>query len=312
MSSQILSKPLPYIALIIAHVIWGINTVVAKVTLQEFPPMTLAFLRFSLATIFLIPFFLAETKKVKINSKDVPKLTLVGILIITLNIAFFFEGLSRTSVVSASVLTLTVPIFSVLLGWIFLKEKIYTANLAGILFGFLGALVILNIPLFFLGNFSPGEMTGNLLLILASFSWVIGSIVSRECLKKYPSMIVTSFAFLVGVVTFLLPAAKEYLTNPLWVGKVTMLGVFGLFYMTLLSSISAYFLFEWGLAKTSASQANLFSYIMPFISITLAVMILNEKITTPIIFGSILIFAGVYLGTLAKETHHKIHKFHRY
>jgi len=311
-SSKIFSHPLPYLALLIAHIIWGINTVVAKITLQEFPPMSLAFLRFTLATIFLIPFFLAETKKVKINSKDIPKLTLIGILIITLNIAFFFEGLTKTSVVSASVLTLTVPIFSVLLGWLFLKEKIYTANLAGILFGFLGALVILNIPLLFLGTFSPEEATGNLLIVLASLVWVIGSIVSRQMLQKYPSMIVTSFAFLVGVVTFLLPAAKEYLTNPLWIQKVTMLGVFGLFYMTLLSSISAYFLFEWGLAKTSVSQANLFNYIMPFISIALAVIILNEKITTPLIFGSILIFAGVYLGTLAKEAHHKIHKFHRY
>jgi len=39
---------------------------VAKITLQEFPPMTLALLRFSLASLLLAPFFLAETKKVKI------------------------------------------------------------------------------------------------------------------------------------------------------------------------------------------------------------------------------------------------------
>jgi len=64
MSSQILSKPLPYIALIIAHLIWGANFVVAKVTLEEFPPMSLAFLRFSIASLLLIPFLL--TVKVSI------------------------------------------------------------------------------------------------------------------------------------------------------------------------------------------------------------------------------------------------------
>src|SRR3990167_7897815 len=99
MSSQILSKPLPYLALLIAHLIWGANFVVVKITLQEFPPMSLAFLRFSFASLFLAPFFLAETKKVKINKKDLPKLITIGILIVALNITFFFEGIKRTTAI---------------------------------------------------------------------------------------------------------------------------------------------------------------------------------------------------------------------
>ena len=74
MSSGILTKPWPYLALIIAHVIWGANFVVAKVTLQEFPPHTLAFFRFALASLLLAPFFIAQTKKVKIKAADLPKL----------------------------------------------------------------------------------------------------------------------------------------------------------------------------------------------------------------------------------------------
>ncbi|MCL4365991.1 DMT family transporter, partial [Patescibacteria group bacterium] len=72
MSSQILKKPIPYLVLLFAHLIWGANFVVAKVTLQEFPPMSLAFLRFAFASLLLAPFFLAETKKVKIDKKDLP------------------------------------------------------------------------------------------------------------------------------------------------------------------------------------------------------------------------------------------------
>src|SRR3989344_1975809 len=102
MSSQILSKPLPYLALLIAHLIWGANFVVAKITLQEFPPMSLAILRFAFASLFLAPFFFAETKKIKIKKQDLPKLIAIGILIITLNITFFFEGIKRTTVINAS------------------------------------------------------------------------------------------------------------------------------------------------------------------------------------------------------------------
>lgn len=312
MSSQIFSSPLPYLALFIADIIWGANFVVAKITLQEFPPNSLAFLRFTFAALLIAPFFIIQSKKVKIDPHDLPKLIAIGILIITLNITFFFEGIIRTTAINASVLSITSPILSVLVGWIVLKEKVYLVNLFGVLVGLLGAIVIIGVPQFLLGSFSPVEVTGDILIILASVSWVIGAVISRQMLAKYPSLIVTAIAFLVGVVTFAIPAANEYIQNPGWISKVTTLGILGLTYMTLLSSISAYFLFEWGLARTSVSKADLIQYIEPFVAGILAISILGEKITIPFIFGAVLIAASVYLGTLAKESHHKLHKIHRF
>lgn len=311
MSSQILSKPLPYIALILAHLIWGANFVVAKITLQEFPPMSLAILRFAFASLLIAPFFFASKKKVKIKKEDYPKLVAVGILIITLNITFFFEGIKRTTVINASVLTLIIPMLSVLLGWLFLKEKVYLVNLAGIAVGFLGAIIIIGLPEIFLGEISSQTIIGNILLILASTVWVFGAIISRGLLKKYPSLTVIASAFMVGTLTFFLPATKEYIQNPNWFENISILGLLGLIYMTLLSSISAYFLFEWGLARVGVIKADLFQYIEPIVAASLAVAILGEKITIPFLAGAVLIIAGVYLGTLAKEAHHKIHKAHR-
>lgn len=311
MSSQIIKKTLPYIALILAHLIWGGNFVVAKITLQEFPPMSLAFLRFALASLFLAPFFLAETKKVKINKLDLPKLIAVGVLIITLNIAFFFEGVRRTTATDASVLTLSIPILSVLLGWWFLKEKIILVNLVGIALGFLGAVVIIGLPQVITTNYSSQILIGNTLIMLASISWVVGAVVAKSVLTKYSSLVVTAIAFLVGTLTMFIPASFEYIQNPAWINRITILGILGLTYMTLLSSISAYFLFEWGLAKTSVHLANLFQYIEPFVAMLLAVNILGEKISSYYLIGGVLIVVGAYLGTLAKETLHRIHKAHR-
>ena len=184
MSSRIFKKPLPYLVLIIVHLIWGANFVVVKITLQEFPPMSLAFLRFSFASLFLAPFFLAETKKVKINKKDLPKLITIGILIVALNITFFFEGIKRTTAIDASILTLAIPIFSVLLGWWFLKEKVNLINLAGISLGFLGALILIGLPQIISGNMSGQNLIGNILIILASISWVLGAVISKQGLHK--------------------------------------------------------------------------------------------------------------------------------
>lgn len=311
MSSQILRKPLPYLALILAHLIWGANFVVAKITLQEFPPMSLALLRFSFASLLLAPFFLAETKKVKIKKQDLPKLIAIGVLIITLNITFFFEGIKRTTAINASTLTLIIPMLSVLLGWWFLKEKVYLINLLGILLGLSGALVIVGLPQILTGTISSQQLLGNILIILASISWVAGAVIAKSILSKYPSLVVTAVAFLVGTVTIFIPASIEYIQNPSWVSQITILGLLGLAYMTLLSSISAYFLFEWGLSKTSVIIADLFQYIEPLVATFLAVAILSERISTSFMIGALLIGLGVYLGTLAKEAHHRHHKAHR-
>lgn len=304
MSSRFIIRPLPYIALLIAHLIWGVNFVVAKVTLQDFPPSSLAFFRFALALILLLPFFYLQKQKIKkIDKKDLPKLIGIGVLLISLNISFFFAGIAKSSITNASILTLSVPIFSVLVGWIFLKEKIYLINLTGTLTCLMGALIVLRVPQMFIGSYSTDELLGNIFILLASVSWVGGSILSKEMLKKYPSLVVTSIAFLVGIITFFIPTIREYIQNPAWLENLSMLSMFGLVYMAVLSSVSAYFLFEWGLNKTSVTQANLLQYIEPFIAAVLGITLLGEKLTIPFIAGLILILAGVYLGTLAK-THH--------
>lgn len=273
--------------------------------------MSLAFLRFALASLFLAPFFLSETKKVKIKKEDLPTLIAVGVFIIALNIPFFFEGIKRTTAINASVLTLIIPMLSVLLGWWFLKEKVYLINLFGIALGFLGALIIIGLPQMFTGTVSSQMLLGNILIILASTSWVVGATISKKILSKYSSLVVTAIAFLVGTVTMSIPATAEYIQNPNWTNQVTILGFLGLIFMTLLSSISAYFLFEWGLAKTSVIVADLFQYIEPFVAIGLAIIILGERISTSFLIGGALIAVGAYLGTLAKEAHHRHHKSHR-
>ena len=82
--------------------------------------------------------------------------------------------------------------------------------------------------------------------------------------------------------------------------------------MVLLSSISAYFLFEWGLSKTSVGTADLLQYIEPFVATFFAITILGEVLSPTFLGGAALIAVGVYLGTLAKEAHHRHHRAHRH
>lgn len=311
-AKSVITKGWPYLAIITAHSIWGINFVAAKLTLQEIPPMSLAFLRFALALTLLLPFIILEKDKFKIKKEDLPKLFIIGVLMVGLNIAFFFEGLIRTTATSASILTMTIPVLSVLLGWWFLKEKVYTANLVGIFLGLLGAILVVGLPLIALGlQFISQALIGNFLIILASTSWVIGAIISKGMLKKYSTLTITTIMFLVGMLVFFIPALNEYLKNPTWYQQVTYLGLSGLIFIAAASSVSAYFLFELGLSKLGIIKADLFQYVEPVIATALAVLILGEGLRFSFIIGAVLIGLGVYWATLAKEGH-KHHKAHRH
>lgn len=313
MNSEILKKPVFYLAIIAAHIIWGGNYVFAKITLEEIPVMSLGFLRYGLASLLIIPFLLnLEGKDKKVRIDHLPKLVFGALLIACINIAFFYMGLKRTTAIDASVLELSIPVISVIAGWWFLKEKIYSANLVGIIISLLGALSVIGIPLLFFGNFSAKQLSGNLLILASSTSFVIGSMIFKSMLKTYKPVVLTAVTFLIATVAFALPAFMEYLQNPGWILKVSILGIFGLIYITVLSSICAYFLLLWGLNRIPLSHANMIQYLEPAVAATLAVPLLGERISFSFIIGTCLIILGVYWGTLGKDEHHHIrHKHHR-
>ncbi len=302
---------LPYLALLVAHIIWGTNYVVAKITLQEFPPMSLAFARFCLAFILLVPFLVFERKKLAIKAQDLPKLFGVGMLITTLNIAFVYQGILRTSVTNASGIMMIVPALSVLIGWLILKEHVFTINVTGLIAGLLGTVILSGLPLFLLGISDPQVFLGNLFMILAALSWVVGLFFSKQLHAKYSSLAITAVAFLVAIICFAPPALLDYLENPQWINHVSIVGLAGLLYIALMSSVVGYFLIEWSVGKMPVSRAALFQYVEPFIATTLGVSILGDRISYSFIVGAILIGLGVYWGTLGKEEHHRLHRAHR-
>lgn len=306
-----LKKYLPFFAIFLAHLIWAVNFLVAKVTLTEIPPMSLGFLRFLLAGLLLLPFLLTHSKPQKIRAADIPNLFILGALMSTFHIALFYLGITKTSVSSASTLTATIPVLSVTASWIFLKEKIYTVNLVGILLGLIGVISIIGLPLLNFTNPSDWQtLLGNLLILLSVITWIAGSLFSKKLSATYSALTLTAVIFLVGTVTFIIPALNEYATNPLWVRQLSLIGILGLVYISFASSVSAYFLFEWGLSKLGVIKTSLFQYTEPVFAIVLAVLILGEQLRVSLVVGAILVGVGVYLGTLGKSEHHQ-HKAHR-
>ena len=158
------TKQQAILALIVANIIWGAASPIFKLSLQNIPPFTLAFLRFFLGSILLI-FVVGKKIFIQISSwKDLLLLVLNGLTGITINIIFFFLGLRLTYAINAPVIASAGPIVTFFFAVLFLREKLVLKKLVGMILGTLGILTIVFEPL--LQSGIDGSILGNFFLVL--------------------------------------------------------------------------------------------------------------------------------------------------
>jgi len=286
----------PLLALLAAAVIWGAAPPIFRWALFNVPLFSLAFLRFGIAALLLFPLVRKELRGLTRSSLPPPPLLLLaGLLGVTLNIALFFSGLKLSTALNAGLLIGASPLLSVAGGIFLLKEKPQRRILAGALLGFGGILLLL------LGPLISGGINlafwGNLLLLSAVSAWVGYEILSRKLfLAGQPVMLVVFFSFWVGALTFLPLAVNEFLQDPGWITALDIRGYTGIAFGALLSSFTAYLLWQWGLSKTQVQKAGIFLYIQPIVATVIAVPLLKETLSPVFLASAALIFTGLWLA----------------
>lgn len=289
---------LPFLALLLSGILWGASTPANKLTLEEIPPFTLAFLRFLLATVILTPVFLLSGTHTPIHKRDLGKLIVLGLFGITLNIGTTFLGLTMTTGLDAVAIFSLVPLLVAVASAVVLGEKLTRTNLFGQFLALSGVAAVALSPT----GPASNRLLGDLLLLVSAISVVIYIILSKELFRKYHSATITAFMFLVGVVTFAPLAGLELLQNPDWISGVSHQGLLGLAFIAIFTSVVAYLAFEWGLEHSTASLAGLIEHVQLLVGAVLAALILNEVLSTGFVLGSGLILVGIVFAT--RPSHH--------
>ncbi len=293
------------VALIIANVIWGAAAPIFKLSLQNIPPFTLAFLRFFIGAAILLPILRGNVKLKLTSRRDFFLLLANALFGITVNIIFFFLGLRLTYAINAPVIASAAPIITLFFAIFLLREPFRWKKVLGMLLGSIGILVIIFEPLLQKGF--DGSIVGNLFLLIATFGAVGSTITGRDIMQKYSPMTLTFWAFVIGSASFLPLAIHEYVQNPTLYAVLDWRGYLGIIFGGLLSSAAAYSLFNWGLSKISATDTAMFTYIDPIAGSILAVLILHEPITGLFLLGSTFIFGGIFLAE-GRLHYHPFHK----
>jgi drug/metabolite transporter (DMT)-like permease len=123
---------LAFASVLLAAFVGGGLGVFTKIGIREIPLFSFIFLRFFLATLFLLPFALKEKLPQKKELLKTVRLSLLS----TINVTFAALGLKFTTATIGQLLYTCVPILAAILSYYFLKEKINSRKIVGILTGF--------------------------------------------------------------------------------------------------------------------------------------------------------------------------------
>lgn len=287
-----------YLLLFITSLIWGFAGPIIKYSLQFISPFEFLFWRFLLASLVSLPIMLWYYKKHPVKYTDFPKLAVLGFLGITLNLSLIFWGLSKTTVIEATLIGSLTPLLVVVASSFVLHERLTKRMRLGLGLAVAGSTLTILQPLIEKKAFSNFE--GNVLMILGGFAWVGFVLLSKKWehggLKPFH---IVSFSFFIGLVSFLLITLMLHGTD-LSLAKIPQQTLLPIAYMAIFSSIIAYTAYEIALTKINASQADLFGYLAAIWAIPLAVFWLGEKFDITLLVSTTLITTGIFAAEYKK------------
>lgn len=278
------------ISIILVAVIGGATSPITKIGLSEMSPFSFAFIRFLIASILVLPFFIARN-----NFKNFIEQVPLS-LFASINITFFIVGINLTTANSSQVLYAASPLLIVLISHFLLRQKTELRKYLGILVGFFGVFLIVILPLIEKSKFS-GNLLGNSLICIGVLSYSFYMIFSKKIQTKYSPFSITS-SFIFTTLFFLLPFfLYDLKVNTLLFGSITFRGWFSVFYIAFVATIVTYVLNQYAIKHGGSVFASMIFYITPLFGYLSAFILLGERLTLGLIAGSVLALLGVFLVT---------------
>lgn len=224
------------------------------------------------------------------NRKDLMQLAIAAFFGVAMNMLFFFNGLSRTNELNASVLMLNAPVFVLIFSALILKTRVRPAQITGVILAGLGALLLIGGTKF---NFSSETALGDLMVVVNAISFAFYLVYVKRLFSKYSVLTITSYIFMFGFL-FVLPVGLPQLIEARF-SAFSPWNWAGLGFVCIGTTFFAYFLNAWAVHKANPVLVGTYIYLQPLLA-TLIAQWLGRGVLSPerVIFAA-LICLGVYL-----------------
>jgi drug/metabolite transporter (DMT)-like permease len=284
----------PYLLLSITALCWAGNAIVGRLAAGHIPPVTLAFLRWTIAFLLILPF--ARKHLVRDWPAIRGKLGLM-ILVSVTGIGIFntlqYWALEYTQALNTLLLQSAGPLVVAVWSLILLGVRLTLAQAIGVLLSMCGVLVILmHGDLTALSNIRFNK--GDLIFLVALAIFALYSVLTL----KRPAVHGLSFAtftFGAGAACLIPFLVWELMTRPVMAFDAPNL--LTIFYVSVFPSIVAYLCFNRGVHLIGANRAAPFFHVVPVFGSVMAIIFLGEHPQAFHFIGFALVLTGVYVAS---------------
>ncbi|MFD2371148.1 DMT family transporter [Brevibacillus sp. GCM10020057] len=280
-----------YLMLIGSVFLWGLTVVPMKWTLDTVQPFTLMFLRLLLASLLMLPFAWRGRRQSPESSAPIPWKR-IAMLSFTGVAGYFWlntYGVSLTSGVNASMISATLPLFTLLLAALYLREQIRPVQWMGLLVGICGVLLITVQP----QAGGRHSLWGDILVLASQLIWTVYVVQLKrpQGEEKLSRELFTALSFLLGSLMLLPFAAWETWHHGL--PAVSTRSLLSFLFLVFCCTILAYLLWNKSLETIAAAKAGIYLNAIPLFNVLTSILFLNEGMSWRTVTGGVLVLAGV-------------------
>jgi drug/metabolite transporter (DMT)-like permease len=284
-----------YIMLTLSSFIFGFSFLFTKETLQSLGIFQLLGLRFLVAVIIMILLAALGLIKIRLNREKIRSLALLTLFQPVLYFIGETYGIKLTSASESGMMISLMPIAIALFSRAVLKEKLVFHQWAAIAVSVAGMALIIGAKGFEPGS---GSLLGYLFLLCAITAEGVYSPLSRKFSSQCSPIEITFAIMIIGAVVFnaigLTMAGIDGTMGSYFSDALNFQTAEGILYLAVLSSIAAFFMYNYALSKVKASTSASFCNLTTVISVLAGVTIGGEKLYTMQIAGMLMILLSIW------------------
>ena len=289
----------PYLLLSLTSLFWSLNWVIGRAAVGQVSPVALAYWRWVLAVLFMLPFSIPQIRRSwPVIWKHRGVIVLLGIIGTGFHNMISYLGLNYTTATNGVMLNSAIPVMIIVLGALFFGQRIAARQIAGVLISLGGVFAILS-------KGHPETLAtfrfniGDLMVLASMLLWALYTLALKWRPDGIPPIAFLCVCGIVGVAGMTpvyvwdLSTGSQITWSPQVVGALIYLGLF--------PSFVGYIFWNKGVEQVGANVAGLFVHLMPVFGSLLAWLFLDERLYWFHLAGMALILAGIYLSTRSSK-----------
>ena len=272
--------------------LWGIGFTITKAGMDQFPPMLINGLRWTLTGIILVWWFPFPKQYFK-------TIILISLIGCTIQYYLTYSGLNFIDASSAILFVQFEVPFGVLVAYFYLKEQPQLRNLIGIGVAFIGLIILSGAPSL------EGKYIGVFLLLAGTFTWSLGQVIAKEVSEKLNGIALTGWIGILAGPQLIL--GSEIIEGNVYKNLISAdyKAWLIVLYLGLLMNCIGYSAWYYVLGRYEVNKIMPIMLLLPVTGVGAAIILLGERPDINTYIGGMVIIFGVSLILFGKSK--KIH-----